>query len=162
MKTTVTTRLDADTIENLAPGLTPIDPPAEVQVRLRERIMQRAAEDTMAQPYANITVHSSAVGWVDVAPLISVKTLFESADGKGVLFRFEPGARLPAHGHDTDEECIVLEGELRIGDDMIVRAGDFHLARKGIPHGEMTAPLGALFYIRTGASFKFRPLHTTL
>lgn len=159
MKTISDLTLDTATIETLALGLTPIEPTPGKKAALRDRILNRAAAQNPLFATTNFTVAHSDAGWVDVRPLIKMKTLFESDDGKGVLFRFAPGARLPGHAHDTDEECIVLEGELHIGSDMVVRAGDFHLARQGIPHGELTSPLGALFYIRTGSSFKFRPIH---
>lgn len=158
MKTTAEQVLDSTTLETLALGVTPIEPPLAANAALRERILKRAASHASPAPQTHLTVPLSDEDWLDVMPLIKMKTLFESEDGKGVLFRFQPGARLPAHEHDTDEECVVLEGELRIGA-ATVRAGDFHLARKGIPHGPLTSPTGALFYIRTGAGFKFRSIH---
>jgi quercetin dioxygenase-like cupin family protein len=33
-----------------------------------------------------------------------------------------PGASLPAHDHPADEECLVLEGEVMLGD-IVGRAG---------------------------------------
>ena len=157
MKTTTDSVLDADTIDTLALGLKPIEPTATVKARLRDRILKRAVTLASTSLKTQLTVQFSDEDWLDVMPLIKMKTLFESEDGKGVLFRFQPGARLPAHEHDTDEECVVLEGELRIGAET-VRAGDFHLGRKGSPHGALTSPTGALFYIRTGAGFKFRSI----
>ena len=148
---------DSDLMESLANAIAPIEPPPAKKAALRERILQRAAAEKNRGVQAHLTVHLNNEGWIDVLPLIKMKTLFESDDGKGVLFRFQPGARLPAHEHGTDEECVVLEGELRIGTE-VVRTGDFHLARRGIPHGDLTSPTGALFYIRTGASFKFTPV----
>jgi hypothetical protein len=41
----------------------------------------------------------------------------------------------------------------------VLGPGDFHLARNGIAHGELSSPVGALFY-RTGGRFKFRSIHT--
>lgn len=158
MKTTSDIDFDSDLMESLAHDIAPIEPPPVRKAAMRERILQRAAREKTAQPHSHLTVHFADDGWIDVMPLIKMKKLFESNEGKGVLFRFQPGARLPAHEHGTDEECVVLEGELRIGDDTVVHAGDFHLARRGIPHGDLTSPTGALFYIRTGANFKFTPV----
>ena len=157
IKTTSDTVLDSVLMELLARAVAPVELPAAKKAALRERILKRVAAEKATSARTHLTVHFSDDGWVDVMPLIKVKTIFESEDGKGVLFRFQPGARLPAHEHGTDEECVVLEGELRIGSE-VVRAGDFHLARRGIPHAELTSSTGALFYIRTGASFKFTPL----
>jgi quercetin dioxygenase-like cupin family protein len=157
MKTKTDSELDSDWMESLTQAMAPIEPSAARKAVMRDRILKRVAAEKVTPAQSHLTVHLSNEGWVDVMPLIKMKTLFESDDGKGVLFRFQPGARLPAHEHSTDEECVVLEGELRIGDE-IVRSGDFHLARRGIPHGDLTSPSGALFYIRTGASFKFTPV----
>jgi quercetin dioxygenase-like cupin family protein len=160
MKTTTQAVLDTDSIETLSLGLKPIDPPAPVKTALRDRLLKRVATATAAPPGTqHLTVAYDENGWVEVMPLIKKKVLFESEHGRGVLFRFQPGARLPAHEHNTDEECVVLEGELMIAGETTVHAGDFHLARKDIPHGELTSATGALFYIRTGANFKFRPIH---
>lgn len=158
MKTTSDINFDSDLMESLARDMAPIEPSPARKTALRERILKRVAAQKPSAAASHLTVRLSEDGWIDVIPLIKMKKLFESDDGKAVLFRFQPGARLPAHEHGTDEECIVLEGELRIGEDMVVHAGDFHLARRGIAHGDLTSATGALFYIRTGASFKFTPV----
>ena len=62
---------------------------------------------------------------------------------------YAPGASLPAHDHPADEECLVLEGEVMLGD-ILGRAGDYHLAPKGLPHGTITSKTGALLFIRAG------------
>lgn len=157
MTTTNDSEFDSDLMESLARAVAPIDPSPAKKAAMRERILKRFATEKLTAAQSHLTVHLSNEGWIEVMPLIKMKTLFESNDGKGVLFRFQPGARLPAHEHNTDEECVVLEGELRIGDE-VIHAGDFHLARRGIPHGDLTSSAGALFYIRTGLSFKFTPV----
>lgn len=157
MTTTTDSTIDSDLMESLALAVAPVEPAPARKTAMRERILKRATAEKATPVPSHLTVHLNDEGWIDVMPLIKIKTLFESDDGKGVLFRFQPGARLPAHQHDTDEECVVLDGELRIGAE-IVHAGDFHLARRGIPHGDLSSPSGALFYIRTGAQFKFTPI----
>ncbi len=157
MKTINNSEFDSDLMESLVRAIVPIEPAPAKRAGMRERILKRIATEKVSTVPTHLTVHLSNDGWIDVLPLIRMKTLFESEDGKAVLFRFQPGARLPAHEHGSDEECVVIEGELRIGSE-VVHAGDFHLARRGIPHGELTSPSGALFYIRTGASFKFTPI----
>jgi quercetin dioxygenase-like cupin family protein len=160
MKKTIDSVLDTDTLETLSLSLKPIEPPLSVKAALRHRLMKRVAATIARAEPSHLTVPYDDNGWVEVMPLINKKVLFESEQGRGVLFRFQPGARLPPHEHDTDEECVVLEGELTIAGEITVRAGDFHLARKDVPHGELTSATGALFYIRTGANFKFRPIPT--
>jgi anti-sigma factor ChrR (cupin superfamily) len=60
--------------------------------------------------------------------------------------RVTPGAVYPAHAHDGDEECLVLEGEVSFGE-LTLRAGDFHLARKGHRHPQASSPQGCVLYI---------------
>ncbi|MFL5101025.1 MAG: cupin domain-containing protein [Xanthobacteraceae bacterium] len=47
------------------------------------------------------------------------------------MIRGQPGARLPGHEHDDDEEMYVLAGDLSIGT-LTLHAGDYHLARRGV------------------------------
>jgi len=61
--------------------------------------------------------------------------------------KLEPGAAVVPHDHPVDEECLVLEGEARIGE-LVVRAGDYHLAPRGKPHGMITSEHGALLFLR--------------
>ena len=58
-----------------------------------------------------------------------------------------PGAWAPAHEHPADEECLVLEDSLWQGD-VFLEAGDFHVARPGMTHGELRTDTGALVFIR--------------
>jgi len=57
------------------------------------------------------------------------------------------GGRLPAHVHDGEEECIMLSGDAFFGD-LLVQAGDFHLAPPGSEHGVTTTDGGALAFLR--------------
>jgi anti-sigma factor ChrR (cupin superfamily) len=63
------------------------------------------------------------------------------------LLRLAPGASLPAHRHPVDEECLVLEGEMHIGD-LVLPAGGYHLGRRGVLHDRLTSPGGALIFLR--------------
>ena len=69
-----------------------------------------------------------------------------------ILLRMAPGSSLPAHFHEDDEECVVLEGRVRIGD-VRVSAGDYHLALSGSRHGELQSDSGALLFLRTTRQF---------
>jgi len=51
------------------------------------------------------------------------------------------------HVHGQDEECMVLEGEVRIGD-LVVRAGAYHLAPRGVAHEPISSEHGALLFLR--------------
>jgi hypothetical protein len=46
--------------------------------------------------------------------------------------------------------CFVLSGDARLGD-LVVAAGDYHFARAGSAHGDVTPRRGCVLLIRTGA-----------
>jgi len=98
---------------------------------------------------ALVTVHEAGGKWQALGPLIKRKRLFRSEQGEAFLYRLAPGARVPAHPHASDEECVLIEGEVMVGD-LFMRRGDFQLAPKGLPHTEIHTETGALLYIRTG------------
>ena len=65
-----------------------------------------------------------------LTPKVELKLLREDAFSRSFLLRLHPGAVLPPHEHPLEEECYCLEGEVRFGD-LVVRAGDYHLAPPG-------------------------------
>lgn len=94
------------------------------------------------------TVRANEGTWEAVGPGVERKLLWESAGALSCLMRLAPGASVEGHDHRIDEECIVLEGTLRIGDDLVLRAGDFHVGIKGIPHAVAQTDTGVLVYLR--------------
>jgi len=82
--------------------------------------------------------HASADG-VEVLPLRG------DADVVSMLVRFAAGAHVPDHGHAIDEDCLVLQGEMFLGD-ILLRAGDYQLAPAGGTHFGETSDVGVLFF----------------
>lgn len=97
------------------------------------------------------TRRSSEGRWWTVEDGIRVKTLHVDTrtGARSFLMAIAPGATYPAHPHHYDEECIVLEGDVRIGDECL-EAGDYHLAPAGSMHGTLTSRNGALLFLRAG------------
>lgn len=62
------------------------------------------------------------------------------------LMKVEPGGRIPEHAHDGPEECLVLEGELLVGD-IRLRAGDYQRVEPGTDHREQWTDTGALLFL---------------
>ncbi|MEO0652238.1 MAG: cupin domain-containing protein [Planctomycetota bacterium] len=58
-----------------------------------------------------------------------------------MLLRMDPGAVYPAHRHKRAEECYVLEGDLCIGEQVLV-AGDFQRAEAGSLHPDQHTESG--------------------
>ncbi len=62
------------------------------------------------------------------------------------LMRLDPGAVYPSHAHDGPEECIVLEGEIIVGD-VRMKKGDYQRAEPDSEHIEQRTETGALIYL---------------
>lgn len=133
--------------EALLLSVTPALPPANRASALRARVLAQAIESDVGQLQ---TIRAEEGLWHSVAPLVDMKLLYDDGSSRSFLLRLQAGARLPPHGHAADEECIVLQGEGSIGD-VFLRAGDYHLAPKGMRHGETFTATGALLFIRTAA-----------
>lgn len=70
------------------------------------------------------------------------KLLRQDTTSRSYLLRLAPGARLPAHGHAAAEESLILEGDATING-VLCRAGDYHFAPPGRPHGRITLEGGS-------------------
>jgi len=142
--------LDPDIVDALLAAQRPHDAADKAALqRVRSRLLRRIADESVAQ---HVTVEANAGSWHAFLPGIQRKVLHEQQGTMSYLLKFAPGAVLPAHRHPLDEECIVLEGTLRIGE-LALAAGGFHLARQGLPHADITSDAGAIIYLR-GASPK--------
>jgi ChrR Cupin-like domain len=86
-----------------------------------------------------------APSWRRVSAGVDTACLFGHGPVVSMLVRVAPGARLPGHGHGLDEDCMMLEGELFIGD-ILMRAGDFQHAPRDGRHLAGSSEDGALFY----------------
>ena len=99
-----------------------------------------------------VTLREDEGAWTEHAPGITIKTLHVDRETgmTSLLMRMEPGSYYASHGHTGDEECLMLSGEVSFGD-LNLRAGDYHLAPKGMVHAEAYSATGALVFIRTHA-----------
>ena len=68
---------------------------------------------------------------------------------KAIARRCSRGAIYKSHSHDIDEECLVIEGDLRYGD-FVLRAGDYHVAAPGTHHPAGTTAAGCLLHVVVG------------
>ncbi len=120
----------------------------EMQERVRDRLMQRIAQDITPR---HITIKADAAPWRPFLPGVERKILLTSGTSMSYLLRLAPGAFLPAHRHPVDEECLVLAGVLNIGSELELQAGDFHLGRANLAHATITSISGATLYLRGAA-----------
>lgn len=63
------------------------------------------------------------------------------------LVRYSPGTSFPRHPQRTHEECLLVAGDLRIGDD-VMKPGDLQIAVPGLEHGPLISEGGALVFVR--------------
>ena len=112
--------------------------------------MARVAAYEELRPLADVRRNEG--GWlsagfpgVDVRPLFRDRTSGQST----VLIRMEPGAKLPTHSHGANEQCLVLEGDIRWGE-VAYEAGDFVVMAKDTTHPELHSKSGNLLLIISG------------
>ncbi len=94
---------------------------------------------------SNYTITAGEGRWIDPGlPGVRLKVLAldRARDLVTILVHAEPGARYPAHGHSTPEECYIIRGSVLI-EGRLLRAGDFHHAETGSAHGEISTDEGA-------------------
>jgi quercetin dioxygenase-like cupin family protein len=136
--------LDEQTLALLAEAINPEPLGAAAHERVKRRLLQRVAADTTER---HLTVQPGEVGWQPFGEGVQMKVLHEAGGIMSYLVRLAPGAGLPAHHHPVDEECMVLEGEVTIGDLRLARGG-FHLGRKDTLHDVLRSEHGALIFLR--------------
>lgn len=139
--------IDASLEAELLQSLAPVEPGPERELAMLSRLEARIAAE---KGVGFLTVHRAEGEWRTLAPRVSEKRLVERAGVYACLIRMEKGGWLPPHDHPTAEECVVLEGEVWLGD-VHCRAGDFHLAPAGLRHGALRTDEGCLLYVRTGS-----------
>lgn len=126
----------------LAERVAPAPPPKNSFAAIERRI---GAE---AKPGSR-TIRGDAGEWSEIEPGVAMKRLFRSPDDESTSFllRLLPGAVLPPHPHPSNEECLVIDGEITIGE-LRLGAGDYHVAFRGSPHDVIRSERGALLFIR--------------
>lgn len=152
-------RLVADRLVEAAP---PVAPPVGLKARLLASV---AADGPAPHPEAVqvwrrwtsptagdgvFTLRADETGWekTDIDG-IEVRNLFADRDRKCVtmLVRMAPGTAYPTHRHAGVEECLVLEGDLRVPPGRHLHAGDYQRAAGDSMHGVQSTDAGCLLFI---------------
>ncbi len=63
------------------------------------------------------------------------------------LLKLDPGALYPCHHHTAEEQCYVIEGDIRLGDALHLHEGDFTTAVPGSNHAYLTSDGGCTVII---------------
>jgi quercetin dioxygenase-like cupin family protein len=88
-----------------------------------------------------------AVGrrWRQTFDGVEVLPMWGNIDITSMLVRFAPGASVPDHPHATNEDCLMLDGEMFLGD-ILLRPGDYQMAPAGGGHFGETSDVGCTFF----------------
>lgn len=89
--------------------------------------------------------------WFDLTPRVKIKLLHVNLKlyTCSLFMQVQPGVEWLAHRQYHAEECLVINGEIMIGDS-VIKKGDFHFAPKGVLHGAMYSKTGALLLLNMG------------
>jgi len=124
--------------------------PAAIDLKAKNAIKERVMNRIMAPcPVGGESSFAKQLDWVKITENLDVKVLTQDLENKvqTAYWRLKPGTVIPGHYHSTDEDCLVLEGDIRFGDHKLF-AGDFHSMKKGTTHPDMTTANGALLYLK--------------
>jgi anti-sigma factor ChrR (cupin superfamily) len=128
--------------------------PAAPAPGLRARVLARAAEARAAAgprprpvPPA-INVRLGEIEWETMADGVFYKPLYYDREKQLVttLVKMLPGASVPHHRHLGVEQCLVLEGDFRVGG-QVYGPGDFQCVFEGSLHEDIRTETGALVMI---------------
>lgn len=111
---------------------------------IKRRLLERVAD----ADESHTTLTPDARSWQPFLPGVQLCVLHEAGGVLSYLLKLAPGASLPPHRHDLDEECIVLEGTLQVGSHTVVPAGGYHLAHRGALHATVSTTNGATIFLR--------------
>jgi quercetin dioxygenase-like cupin family protein len=87
-------------------------------------------------------------------PGVEVRKLFvdRAANRMTAMFRMAPGTSYPEHHHDGHEECYVLHGDLHVGSELVMNAGDYQRAEAHSPHDRQWTEGGCVLLVSTSLS----------
>jgi hypothetical protein len=91
------------------------------------------------------TEPAQASPWEILSEGVEIKVLRGVGGVMSTLARIAPGAQVVDHGHMLDEECLMLQGDLFLGD-ILLRPDDYQVAPAGCNHVNSMSDTGALFY----------------
>jgi len=122
-------------------------PPEAPPAGLLARILDEMGTD-QPELAGTVTRRAGSGVWIEMAPGVTYTVLFDDPVTKrrSMLIRALPGATFESHAHTQGhEECIVLEGDLFIGD-LRLGPGDYHVAVAGTSHPRIKTVSGCLCF----------------
>jgi anti-sigma factor ChrR (cupin superfamily) len=135
-------------------ALAPLQADAEVTppAGMFERIHRAIASRSRLLP-GTLTVRAEEGSWEAIGDGVERKLLLAKGPNNRETFlvRMAPGAYYGGHEHADDEECYVISGDISF-DTLTLHGGDYHLARRGVPHPSASSAAGCLLLITAAAA----------
>jgi anti-sigma factor ChrR (cupin superfamily) len=158
-------------VADLAAAVPPVLPDPQTRERLLRRIATSARGASRPSPLQShlspvspsrrvpelLTLRSGEGDWEETSvPGVSIRTLYvdRERDQYTALVRMSAGSSYPRHVHGGPEHCLVLEGDLQIGDE-VRHPGDYQVAPAGSRHGVQTTERGCLLFITSSLHDEF-------
>jgi quercetin dioxygenase-like cupin family protein len=121
----------------------PLDPVDRAM--MKSRLLAKVKAPIAATGTTTIPLNDT--GWEWFGSRVKIKILRNEPDATSYLLKLEPGAVIWPHHHRQDEECMVMDGEVLIGD-VRAGAGTYHLAPSGVDHVPIRSETGATLFLR--------------
>lgn len=145
--------------------LEPITPSPRVRAALLEWVAADAKVSPLRRQVAKTTSlgekhqalilrRAAEAAWeTSDVPGVSLRVLFTDSDKNQftAMVRMAPGSSYPRHVHSGPEECLVLEGDLHVGE-TVLGPGDYQRAPEGSRHGVQSTEKGCLLLITSSLS----------
>jgi len=132
----------AETLAGLANGVPEVAAPDGLMDRIDAALDVECAPETR-------TVRAEAGPWRERSAGVWIK-LLDKDEETGIgsyLLRCEAGSAIPTHRHARSEHVFVIEGSISFGD-LLLRAGDYHVAKQGSEHPIAKTTEGCLVLVR--------------
>jgi quercetin dioxygenase-like cupin family protein len=116
---------------------------------IKDRLMAGAVKSKLRgfeEPEPGVQVLRSGNGkWRETGyPGVSSKILHLEKETRmaTTILRLEPGAKYPPHHHSQLEQCLVITGDVRLGANVHIFAGDYEKALPGTEHAFLSSDTG--------------------
>jgi anti-sigma factor ChrR (cupin superfamily) len=117
-------------------------------LRLKSDEALRAEVEYWESMFSDLPAEAAEANWFEISPGIKGRLLHvdRAQNRRYLLIRMAPGASYHPHSHDTDEQSLVLEGDLSFGE-LNLKAGDFHVATPSSSHPPGRTVNGCLVHV---------------
>jgi quercetin dioxygenase-like cupin family protein len=140
---------EVDKFQALAEALVDATPIPAPRPNIKDRLLATATKSKpkgFSEPEQGVHVLRKGDGtWRETGyPGVTTKILHLEKETRmaTTLLRLEPGAKYPPHHHTQMEQCLVLAGDVRLGDKVHIHAGDYEKALPGTDHAYLTTDTG--------------------